>query len=145
MKDIVNHRIFQQTLLKYGIVGVANVILGYSIIFVLMFLKASPELSNFTGYFFGIILSYVLNRAFTFRSKNNPITEMPKFFIVTGIAYVVNLETLTVCYRLLLINPYISQIIAGSLYIGIGYSLSKIWVFKCKKRPFPGQSASPQN
>lgn len=145
MKVVIKSIVFQCTFLKYGIVGIINIIFGYSIIFGLMFIKVNPELSNFVGYFFGIMLSFLLNRSFTFQSKNSPLTEMPKFYLVTGIAYTVNLTILTFCYRLVLINPYLSQIIAGSFYVAIGYFLSKIWVFNCRNQPVVGRATPLRN
>ena len=124
-------KFLQYTFLKYGMVGVVNTIFGYSIIFGLMLVGISPILSNFTGYFFGIILSYFLNKRYTFQSKKRHVAkEMSKFFISMFTAYIVNLFILNLCYKILYINPYISQLIAGASYVGSGYLLSKLWVFK---------------
>lgn len=120
--------------LKYGAIGVINTIFSYSLIFLLFYIGIVPEISNLVGYFFGILVSYILNRRYNFKSSNRGIEEFPKFFISMGIAYLINLATLSLCYRLLEINVYISQIFAGSLYVFTGYLLSKNWVFRRSKK-----------
>ncbi|ASM35566.1 GtrA-like protein [Campylobacter sputorum subsp. bubulus] len=42
-------------LIKYLLVGVLNTIVGFGIIFGLMFLGVSPEISNLSGYLVGIV------------------------------------------------------------------------------------------
>lgn len=117
-------------LLKYGLVGVFNTLFGYSIIFSLMYLGLIPELSNLIGYFFGIIVSYYLNKYFTFQKKQKSKKEFIQFVLSMGIAFIVNFIVLFISYRIFNINPYLSQIIAGVFYTLTGFILSKYWVFK---------------
>ena len=95
-----------------------------------MLLRISPEGSNFMGYFLGISVSYVLNKQFNFKSKIPHRDELPKFLASMGIAYLLNLATLVILYRWLGVNPYISQLAAGVVYVLIGFGLSRVWVFK---------------
>lgn len=126
--------IFNQNFSFYMLIGIFNSIFGYVVIFSLMFaFYITPEISNFIGYCAGFVVSYFLNKKFNFRSKNSPIKEFPKFILSMGIAYVVNLLILLVCYRILCINKYVSQLIAGIAYILIGYSLSKYYVFRLRR------------
>lgn len=53
-------------LIKYPLVGILNTIIGFGIIFGLMFTGVSPEISNLSGYSIGIVISYILNKIFTF-------------------------------------------------------------------------------
>ena len=122
-----------KTLIKYLLVGVLNTIIGFGLIFLLMFFGYSPELSNIIGYAVGICFSFVLNKIFTFQSKQASKTanlkEFAKFVSSMLIAWVLNFITLKICLKTG-INPYISQLIAGAVYTLVGYLLSKIWVFK---------------
>ena len=57
--------------IKFGIVGVINTIFGTAIMFGLYNLAGcSYWLSSAANYFFGSILSYFLNKNFTFQNKS---------------------------------------------------------------------------
>lgn len=116
-------------IVKYGIIGVFNTIVGYSIIFLFMYIGVIPELSNALGYFFGIIISYYLNKYYTFKTKEKSKKELLQFILSMLIAYSINLFILFLSYRIMSLNPYISQILAGISYTITGYLLSKYWVF----------------
>lgn len=115
-------------LIKYLLVGVLNTIVGFGIIFGLMFLGISPEISNLSGYAVGIVFSYVMNKIFTFKSKKKSKAEFIKFILAMLLAYILNFITLKICLNLG-INPYFSQIISGGIYTITGYILSRFWVF----------------
>lgn len=115
---------------KYCLVGVANTIFGYSLIFVFMYIGLTPEISNFIGYFFGIILSYFLNKYYTFKIKTQDKKEFVFFFASMIASYIINLAVLIICYKALNLNTYLSQIIAGIFYTISGFLFSKYFVFK---------------
>jgi len=112
----------------YNLVGIVNTLFGFTIVFFLMFFGLSPTISNFIGYFFGAILSYNLNKKFTFKNKENSAKQALKFFMVLAISYLLNFFTL----QLLLnnINPYMAQLISGIVYTLSSFVLAKLFVFK---------------
>jgi len=112
----------------YNVVGLVNTIVGFGIIFMLMFMGFSPVLSNAIGYAIGATLSFYLNMRYTFQSKNNTLSTMVNFFVVLAIVYGMNLLVLQ--FLLPLINPYLAQIIAGIVYTLGAFFLMKIFVFK---------------
>ena len=95
-----------------------------------MFIGLSPEISNFLGYFFGFFSSYFFNKKYNFKSTNSHQKDLPKFLLSMCMAFLVNLLVLSISYRLLMLNAYLSQVIAGIFYIITGYLLSKLWVFR---------------
>lgn len=112
-------------------VGVANTALGYAVIFGCMYLAGlSPELSNAAGYAVGLLISYFLNRHFTFRSAQRRSAEFLRFGVVFLVAYTANLAVLTVLVRTLEVHGGLSQLIAGVSYIGTAYRLNKHYVFR---------------
>jgi putative flippase GtrA len=118
-------------LTRFLIVGVANTALGYVVIFACMYLAGlSPELSNATGYSAGLIVSYFLNRHFTFRSTQQRSAEFVRFATVFLAAYTANFAVLIILIRLMTIHNGISQIIAGLFYFGATYFLNKYYVFR---------------
>lgn len=119
-----------KVLFAYLMVGVVNTIIGYGIIFYLMNIGTSPELSNVIGYAIGITFSYILNKIYTFKSKAHPKKEFPKFVVSLLASYGLNFLTLIFCVRVIHINPYVSQIISGAVYAVSGFYFVKIFAFK---------------
>ena len=93
-----------------------------------MFFGLSATMSNIIGYFFGAILSYTLNRKYTFKSKDIKHSEALKFFMVLGISYLLNFMTLQ--WLLESINPYYAQLISAIVYTLSSFVLAKFFVFK---------------
>lgn len=116
-------------LLLYGIVGILNTFVGMGVIFVATYCGIIAELSNLLGYILGILCSYYLNSRYTFRLKSTT-KGLVKFFIAMGIAYIVNLIVLVLCFRVFLWNVYVSQFLACASYTLCGFFLSKGFVFK---------------
>jgi putative flippase GtrA len=115
---------------RFLLVGFANTALGYAVIFGCMYLGGlTAELSNAVGYLVGLVVSYFLNRHFTFRSARRRSTEFVRFVIVFLTAYTTNLLVLIVLVRGLEIHAALSQVVAGAAYIGTAYLLNKRYVF----------------
>lgn len=115
---------------RFLTVGVTNTILGYCIIFSCMYLaNMSPQLSNITGYSIGLISSYILNKNYTFKSRQNRHHEIIKFLGVFIIAYVLNFLVLTMLIQFFCLHNGASQILAGLVYIGTSFTMNKYIVF----------------
>ena len=116
---------------RFLLVGFANTALGYAVIFGCMYLGGlTPELSNAVGYLVGLVVSYFLNRHFTFRSARRLSTEFVSFVIVFLAAYTANFIVLVVLVRGLGVHAAFSQVVAGIVYIGSAYLLNKRYVFR---------------
>lgn len=113
--------------LTYNLVGIVNTLFGFSIVFSLMFFGISATQSNAIGYFFGAILSYFLNRKYTFKSNHNSKLQAFKFFMVLFISYFLNFMTL----QLLLpqMNAYYAQLLSAIVYTLASFILAKFFVF----------------
>lgn len=112
----------------YNVVGIANTIAGFSIVFSLMFLGVSATLSNMIGYALGSILSYFLNKKYTFKTSAKSKIMAVKFFTVLGIAYVLNFVTLQ--WLLTFMDPYLAQFLSAVVYTLSSFLLAKFFVFK---------------
>ena len=118
---------------RFVTVGVFNTILGYCVIFACMYLaKMSPERSNITGYAVGLIASYVLNRRFTFNSKQNRRSEIVRFLAVFAVAYTLNFAVLVILIHRLGLHEGASQVLAGLVYVVASFVMNKHYVFKIK-------------
>lgn len=116
--------------IRYLIVGAFNTIIGYGIIFILMALGTIPEIANIIGYIFGIIVSYILNKIYTFKTKTKSKKEFIRFVMCMICSYLINFIALIVLYRYFDVDKYIATIIASIFYTLSGYIFSKYFAFK---------------
>jgi len=117
--------------LKFNTVGIANTLVGFSIIFTLMLLGLSATISNIIGYALGGTVSYKLNKNYTFKSNANIKMRAIRFFTVLFIAYILNFLTLQ--WLLSSLNPYLAQFIAAIVYTVSSFIMAKIFVFKAEE------------
>ena len=113
----------------YVLVGICNTLVGYSVIFILIYLGFVPEIANMLGYIVGFINSYVLNKNFTFKSKNSHKHDLLRFGIAMGVAYMAQFIAMSVMYRYYGINVYFAQILGSGVYVFFGFIISLFFVF----------------
>ena len=116
--------------IRYNLVGIVNTIVGFSIIFSLMFLGVTPVISNLIGYIIGSILSFYLNSRYTFRAKPTK-RDAIGFFTILFFSYCLNLLTLK--WLLDIINPYLAQFFSAVVYTVSSFLLVKFTVFRSNK------------
>lgn len=141
---------------KYGIVGVFNVLLTAVVIGVMMYWvfqagkteNVSPAvitISNITGFIAGLLNSFFWNRKWTFQSKNRWEKEFVKFFSAFLICYIpqvflVNFLNTTLSgpgflfvignYTMNISIAYICQLIGIAFYTSINFLLNKYYTFR---------------
>ncbi|VWX60473.1 GtrA family protein [Burkholderiales bacterium 8X] len=117
-------------LLRYGLVGVLNTGLGYAVIFLSMgVLDWRPVPSNIAGYAVGLIVSFLLNKNFTFRSRGPARGELKRFLLIFGLAYLANLGVLVLLVNVMDVPAGWAQVVAGVVYFALSFVLNKFYVF----------------
>ncbi|MBR4558712.1 MAG: GtrA family protein [Fibrobacter sp.] len=132
--------------IKYNIIGVMNTLITLASVWVMhQLLDWNLELSNFLGFIFGAINSYLMNRIWNFKSTNRKRSEIVRFVIVFIAAYALNLVTLEATVYALntawckpftdFISQYMkpgffANIVANVVYVIASFTLYKKWVFK---------------
>jgi putative flippase GtrA len=87
-------------LARYVLVGVVNTLLGYGVILLLQFGAGfAPLLANAAGYAVGLVVSYVLNRRFAFRSRRSHRGGLPAFVAAAAACYGLNALVLFAALR----------------------------------------------
>ena len=82
-------------------------------------------LSNVLGYAVGLVVSYLLNRAFTFRSPAVSKIEFLRFVSILLLAYAANLAVLVFLIRHTSVHKALAQVLAGVVYFGLSFLLNK--------------------
>lgn len=114
----------------FGLVGILNTIAGFlAILFFMKIAKFSTVLSNVAGYGVGIILSYMLNRRFTFKSRRATRYSMLWFIGAAMVAFGSNLAVLFLTLDLFGFDPVVAQASAVVAYACVFYLLSRGLVF----------------
>ena len=139
MKKILSS-FFDATFLKFILVGVVNTLVGTAIMFFCFNVLAwSYWISSAMNYIVGSIVSYLLNKRYTFQQKGHDWYTVLKF-----------ITNITVCYVLAygLAKPLVTWMLSGVstniqgnvalltgmvLFVGLNYIGQRFWAFSPKK------------
>lgn len=139
MKEFVA-KFFDRTFWKFILVGVANTIFGTGIMFIFYnVFHFSYWISSVSNYFFGSILSYILNRLFTFKSSSNTTKTLPKFVVNISVCYLVAYGGAKPIVAWILngvaknVQENIAMLVGMCLFVGLNYIGQRFFVFQEKK------------
>ena len=120
-------------ILRYGLVGLANTALGLTVILAVKFLlHAPPIFANACGYGVGIVVSFLLNRGFVFRSQAKVGAAGLRYGVSVALAYGINVLVLILAEKGLPSTPLFQacdQLFAMGSYTISLYVLSRSFVF----------------
>nr|WP_309100246.1 GtrA family protein [Fredinandcohnia onubensis] len=126
------------TFIRFLLVGLINTIVGLSSIFLLLHVAGlSYWLSTFLGNSVGAIVSYLLNRRFTFNSKATFGRSIPLFILVILCCYFLSYSASKFVVDFILL-PYTNEIavlLGTGLYTISNYFGQKYIVFAGQKTP----------
>ena len=125
------------TFIRFAMVGVANTIFGTAIMFLFYnVFHLSYWVSSASNYIFGSILSYFLNKNFTFQNKERSWKQVAKFIINIAVCYVLayGIAKPVVMYLLSGAGQKIQEnaaMLAGMcLFTGFNYIGQRMFAFK---------------
>lgn len=126
-------------LLRFGAVGLLNTGIGLCAIWVAMWVGVSPILSNAIGYAVGLVVSFSLNRSWTFRRKDRGVAQgraggvmadMRRFLLAFMAAWLLNVSVVWIGLQTTEISPYLLQIAGISAYTVSIFVLCRMFVFR---------------
>ncbi len=96
-------KLFDRTFLRFALVGVVNTAFGYAIMFTFYnLLHLSYWVSSACNYLFGSILSYALNKRFTFRDQSRGWKPVLRFAVNIAACYLIAYGAARPAVRLML-------------------------------------------
>lgn len=129
--------LFDRTFWKFLLVGVANTLFGSGIMFLFYnVFHFSYWVSSASNYFFGSILSYILNRTFTFRSNQQTKETLPRFIINIVLCYLLAYGVAKPLAAYILsgaaanVQENIAMLVGMCLFMGLNYIGQRFFVFK---------------
>jgi putative flippase GtrA len=118
------------TALKFLAVGSANTLFGLSVIFVAKkYFGLSDVFANFSGYACGIILSFALNKRWTFKDRSGTYAALKRFLMVTAVAYLSNIFLVLILIKNS-IPDYIAHPVGAAPYIAICWIGYRFYAFQ---------------
>ena len=135
----MKEKIFNSTILRFALVGVANTIFGTAIMFAFYnLLGFNYWISSASNYIFGSILSFFLNKYFTFKSKNNSLRSVLRFAINIAICYFVAYGVVKPLVRFIFsagsvsVQDNFSMLAGMCIFVILNYFGQRLFVFKNK-------------
>ena len=120
-----------RSFVRFAMVGLANTAVGYSAILLLHYgFGVGPTLANVGGYMIGALLSYALNRSFTFASDRPHVEALPRFAVTVAICFVLNLLVLKLGLSVLLLPLPLAQALAMASFTIAFYAANRFLVFR---------------
>jgi putative flippase GtrA len=89
------------------------------------------------GYCAGAVVNYILNLRFTFRSTAKHRSAIPKFIVMVGCGFVINVTCMYLFESILSIVYMVSQIIATACVFIWNLTVSNLWAFANPKSAHP--------
>ena len=130
---------FDATFLKFMLVGVVNTLVGIAVMFFCFNVLAwSYWVSSVLNYMVGSIVSYLLNKRYTFQQKGNDWHTVWKFIVNVSVCYVL-------AYGLA--KPFVEWLLSGVttniqgnaalfvgmvLFVGFNYIGQRFWAFSTR-------------
>lgn len=130
-------KIFDLTFWKFILVGIANTLFGTAIMFLFYnLLHFNYWISSASNYIFGSILSYFLNKNFTFQNKERSWQVVFRFVINISICYAIAYGIAKPLVRMLLSGQSVkiqdngAMLVGMVLFVVINYLGQRLFVFK---------------
>jgi putative flippase GtrA len=116
---------------KFAVVGVLNSAIQYLVfLFLYSFTGTQYLLASIIGYVAGMTNSYILNRRWTFESRNQKLlTELSRFVAVNLVSLGVNLGLLYLLVSTRVMIPQRAQVVAIVGSTLVNFVLNKVWTF----------------
>ena len=134
---IIMTRLLDTTFWKFILVGIINTLVGTAVMFVFYnVLKTNYWVSSASNYIVGSIVSYFLNKYFTFQNKNKSVRQVIKFIVNITICYLIayGLAKPFVSWILdgqnQMIKDNISMVVGMALFVIMNYVGQRLIVFK---------------
>jgi putative flippase GtrA len=121
--------VIRQTV-RFSVVGLLNTIIGLAAIYsVLFFFSTGPIIANLIGYSIGLIISFVLNRNWTFDQAGTGHERLPVFLLVAGLSYLCNLGVVAAGSYVFGLSPYLVQLFGLPTYTMVMFLGCRMFVF----------------
>ncbi len=124
----------KRSILSFLIVGAIAAVINFGT-FAIFWSKLhySYQVAVSFSFALAVFFHFHANRYFTFKSHHIRIqTQLPKYLGMIVINYTITLLIMYLSIEIARLSPYIGNVIAIAATVGIGYTISRLWVFAIK-------------
>jgi putative flippase GtrA len=89
----------------------------------------APVPASCLGALAGAVVSYVLNRRYTFRSDRRHQEALPRFLLLAAAAFILNAVLLAAILAVLPVHYLVAQAITTACVIVLTFGGGRLWVF----------------
>jgi len=132
-------KLFDKTLRNFILVGIINTLVGTGVMFLFYnVFYFSYWISSASNYIVGSIVSYFLNKHFTFKVQEKSIEYMLKFALNVAICYLLAygiakpLASAILSSASVPVQENVSMAVGMCIYVGLNYLGQRFFVFKKK-------------
>lgn len=133
-------RLIDKTTIKFLLVGVINTIVGTSIMFLLYNIgHMNYWVSSAANYIVGSIVSYFLNKYFTFQNKEKSVQQIVRFVVNISVCYLLAYGIARPLIRAIFsfaekdVQDNVAMLAGMCLFVGFNYLGQRFLVFKEEK------------
>jgi putative flippase GtrA len=123
------------TFLLYCICGGIGVSTDYVTFYLLVTAGAWYQSANIAGYIAGTLVSFALNRAFTFKMKDKVGRRLATFLLVGAIGYACSAILLWLLVKGAHLDPRLAKVVTLPLVVAVQYSLNRRFSFRTTALP----------
>lgn len=118
-------------LFKFGMVGLSGLLIDFSVTYFFKEqLHFNPYLANTLGFSFAVVNNYLINRAWTFKSKEQAIIkQFGKFLLIAMIGLGLNTLCIYLLQQQLHLPFYLAKLIAIIIVFAWNYTINATLTF----------------
>ena len=122
-------RLLHQFVSFLGVGAIATACHYIVLLFLVEGAGMGPVSASAVGAFCGAVVSYLLNRKYTFQSQAAHRRTAPRFFLVAGLALVGNVLLMALFAGIWQWPYFLAQVVTTILLILVTFGLNKLWSF----------------
>jgi len=92
--------------------------------------QGDPVFWSVLGSMIGAVLGYVLNYFFTFKASISILSGGLRYLLMVVMGIGLNAFLMFLLTHIIIINPWIAQVISTGIVFFFNFAMSKLWVFK---------------
>ena len=118
-------------LVRFGITGFMNTAVDFVVFMLLSYVGVYIYLAQMISYSCGMLNSYVINRSWTFKSKERFLSsQLVRFIISNFLQMLLSVVLMWLFITKLGMLKIVAKIFATAIILLIGFLINRIWVFR---------------
>ncbi|HDX0899090.1 MULTISPECIES: GtrA family protein [Stenotrophomonas] len=119
----------------YAICGGTGVTLDLTTYTTLIYFGWNYQLANAIGYAAGTLVSFLLNRHFTFKTYDQTLRRLALFFGTALLGYLISSALLYLLVAVLQLSPLVSKLVTLAVVLILQFSLNRAVTFRASTDP----------